>query len=195
MKILKYGKINDMPRGWKREEVWRLYACQMWYNMWERVYTHLNYFGCQICHDYRYLSKYIEDIQRLENFDLFKETCEDFSWSIDKDIKIKGNRDYYFEALSLVTRNDNTKYTINERGNKHLLKVDRVEVGRKTRKPIIGISTLNGSVVLFKYLTESELRNFKSTCISNCLNKRQKTHKGYKWLYVNYKHNKLFRKV
>ena len=163
----------------------------MWRSMWSRVYGHLNYFGCQICPRYKYLSNYVKDIYRLDNFEYFKEHPE-LSWSIDKDFKIKNNRDYYFEALTLMTRSDNTKEA-NSRRNFSYLHYSEIsaKVGKACRKPIIGIS--KESIILLKYRNQARDFNFNPNMISNVLSKRAKTHRGYRWYYINYKHNKIYR--
>lgn len=197
MKVYKYGNINDMPRGWvngKGQPKWHRVAYDMWKSMWSRVHNNINYFGKTIQPKYKYLSGYIEDFQKLENFDLFKENP--YGWSIDKDIKGGTYIGYYFEYLSLVSRGDNSKDVINRFGNSYLhTDVAKKKSAQSRKKPIIGIS-LN-SIILLKSVNDAYSKGFNAKAIPSICKgtSRSRTHGGYKWLYVNYKHNKLFRKV
>jgi len=170
-KLLKYDKIQDIPDYWIKEEEWRLSIYRKWRDMWERVKNDSAYNDCIICHNYIRLSNYFIDIIKLENFDLFKENPK--GWSIDKDIKIPGNREYKFEALSLVTRSDNSK---------------DMRARNKTpnpRKPIIGISINDNSIIIFDFIRQSEGKGFDPRNIVKCLKGIRKSHKGYKWYYLN----------
>ena len=199
MSVLKYGNINDMP-GFlaKTNPKWHYVVYDMWKDMWDRVYTHINYFGKTIQPKYKYLSGYIEDFQKLENFDLFKENP--YGWSIDKDIKGGTYIGYYFQYLSLITRSDNCSDANNRRSYKdiqynHLHTSESVAKSSKSReKSIIGISLTNKSILIFKSLKDAKTQGFSSN-LSKCLKKCQSSHKGYKWYYINYKHNKRLRKI
>jgi len=183
MRILKYGNINDMPKGWRTEE-WHYKAYHMWYQMWIRVSTHPSYKDSRICDDYIYLSKYINDIPKLDNFDLFKENPK--GWSIDKDIKIPGNKEYKFEALSLVTRSDNCKDRNNRCGNPFTTnnKCVRENSGLARRKPVRGINKKDGSILEFESINETRNSGFDPTGVCHCLRGKIKSHRGYYWEYI-----------
>ena len=94
---------NNMPRGWakgKNQPKWHESLYTRWHDMWTRCRNpnssrYKNYKVCKIDEKYRYLSNYVNDIMRLENFD---KLCENPSkWHIDKDIKDSNNRNYFFE--------------------------------------------------------------------------------------------------
>ena len=186
MGVLKFGRINDMEEGWicgKDQPLWHRKVYQMWSSMWRRVYTDINYFGKTIQFEYKYLSKYVNDIMKLENFEAFKENPK--GWSIDKDIKGGTLDGYYFEYLSLVTRSDNGRDTINRNGTA------LSEFRFNPRRPIIAISPK--SKILFKYLRQATDKGFDISCVCKCLKGERKLHKGYKWKYINYTHNKIYR--
>lgn len=185
MKTLKYGNIRDLPYDWVNETRWHRVAYDMWKDMWRRVYTHKNYFGCLIQEDYKYLSNFIRDLQLLDNFDNFKQNPR--GWSIDKDIKIKGNRDYYFNSISLVTRKDNSK----DVGERNLEKYG--SLSNLKRIPVMGFN--DNKVLLFRYIRESSFYGFDPSTICKCLKYSRKFYKGYKWVRINYNHNKQFRYI
>lgn len=178
---LKYGNIRDIPISWLKEELWRYNIYEMWKGMWRRVSEHRNYKDCSICDRYTRLSNYFTDIPKLDNFEIFKENPK--GWSIDKDIKIPGNREYKFEALSLVTRSDNSK----ERQTRNPFTPNR------PKTPVIGIS--NDSILIFKAIRYAEVLGFSAGTISNCCKGKRPHHNGYKWYYINYKHGKRLRKI
>ena len=160
-----------MPRGWKSEVLWHRILYDKWYRMWSRVYNNIDYFGVLIQPKYKYLSGYVEDFQKLENFDLFKDDPK--GWSIDKDIK--GGKHYYFENLSLVSISENTKDRNNRKGCYF----------STTKKPIIAISIKDGSFILFNFVRQVIEKGYDPGEVSKCCNNKAKSHKGYKWYYFD----------
>ena len=179
--ILKYNRVRDIPYSWLMEEEWRSKIYSMWNSMWHRVNKHPSYKDSKISENYSRLSNYFEDVLSLENFDLFKENPK--GWSIDKDIKIKDNKDYYFEALSLVTLEDNTSERNIRKGYPN----------SGNFKPIIGIN--KDTIILLKSRNEAKEKGFRPSNITLVCQGKRPHHKGYKWFYINYKHNKTYRRV
>lgn len=188
MRVLKYGQINDMPYEWKKEEKWHDVLYHMWWGMWERIYTNINYFGKTIQPKYKNLSGYLEDIQKLENFDLFKENPK--GWCIDKDIKGGHLEGYYFEYLSLITKSENSVECNKRTGSKQLFtKATREKAHLNKRRPIIGINIKDGSFLIFDYVRQSEEYGFNPSHIVSCIKGVRKSHKGYKWEYYKEANN------
>lgn len=173
---------NDMPKGWKRgkdQPTWHKKVYDMWRHMWARVYTRPDWFGCLIHPSFKYLSNYVGFIMSEPRFEEFTLTCDKVSWTIDKDAKDPNNRNYYPEYMTLCTKSENTQERNSRRGNPN------------PKVPIIGIK--GDSVILLKSMFDGDAKRFNNGNISLCLNKKRKTHKGYKWYKVNYKHNKTYR--
>ena len=183
MGVLKYGNINDMPRGWISEEKWHHVIYDMWKDMWRRCYTHKNYFGCLIHPKFRYLSNFVDWIKVQPNFQDFYNSYLDISWSIDKDIKVSNNRLYYPEFMLLIPRKDNSLDAFKKHNNP----------SKVLKRFIIGIK--KDEKILSKSLRSLDKYGFDHSYISKCCRKIHKTHKGYKWYYINYKHGKRLRRV
>lgn len=185
MDMKELGIINDMPKGWKggkNQPLWHKKVYTMWKGMWVRVKDtdnkdYKNYKDCEIYEDFKYLSKYVEWITQEPKFEEFCETCDKVQWSIDKDMKKPNNRNYYPQYMTLTTQNENLKERNNRRGNPN------------PKTPIIAIN--NTKILLFKFTRDANNKGFDQRHISKCINKlpHYKTHKGYKWYKVNYKHN------
>lgn len=178
--------INDMPRGWsqgKDSPLWHRKVYDMWRDMWRRVYSRIHWFGCLIHPDFKYLSNFVEWIMNQPQFEEFCNTCDKISWSVDKDIKDLNNRNYYPEFMTLTTQSENSKERINRCGNS--FKKDAISV--------IGIK--HDSIILLNSTLDGKARGFGQSNISKCINKKRKTHKGYKWYRINYKHNLRLRRV
>lgn len=82
--------------------------------------------------------------------------------------------------MTLTTKSENTEERNNRRGNPN------------PKTPVIAIDNNNNNkILLFKSTHDAQDKGFDSGNISRCANKspRHKTHKGYKWYKVNYKHN------
>lgn len=177
--VLKYGNIRDIEYQWLRDEDWRRIIYEKWTKMWSRVNNNSFYKDCSICNEYIRLSNYFYDFMKLDNFDLFKENPK--GWSIDKDIKIPGNREYKFEALSLVTISENSKERLVRCGNPFIDNNPSIN----KRKSVIGIHKDNGSIIIFNILTNARKLGLNPSHIRSCCVGNRNTHGGYKWYYLN----------
>ena len=184
---------NDMDYGWKQgkgQPKWHNVIFRKWESMWKRVYTELNWFGRTIQPEYKYLSKYVDDIKKLENFDLFKDNP--YGWSIDKDIKGGTYDGYYFQYLSLVTISENST-NANDRRNYSNFDNNpwknsevQVKMASKRKKPVLGIHKDNNSIVVFKSAKDAaDFFNKKSGHITNCCKGNKSSYIGYKWYYLD----------
>ena len=187
MKLTYKDIINDMPRGWVRgkdQPIWHRKVYDMWRDTWGRV-TDINnwryeyYKDCKILEDYQFLSNYVKFVMSEPRFEEFTKTCDKVRWSVDKDKKDPNNRNYYPEYMTLTTQSENSK----ERNNRKDLPNPKV--------PVIGIKV--DSIILLKSTKDGEAKGFDQSAISLCIRKLHKTHKGYRWYRINYKHNKTYR--
>lgn len=175
---------NDMPRGWingKLQPRWHKKVYQMWYDMWSRCRNsnknrYKYYKDCKLYEEFKYLSKYIEWLMNEPRFEEFTQTCDKIRWNIDKDMKDPNNRNYYPKCMTLTTVSENS-IERNKRG------------GNIT--PVI--ATSGNKILLFKSICDARDKGFNRRHISSCINKKRKTHKGYKWYKVNYSCNKVYR--
>lgn len=193
------GIKNDMPRGWisgKGQPLWHEKAYIMWVHMHDRVKNpengmHYLYKDSKILEDFNFFSKYIEWLGSTSSFDEFCSTCHEICWSVDKDMKVKGNKNYYPEFMSLVPRDINSNDVFNRKGNPMKNSSTSNKSAKSRRKPIIGVSSK--SILIFNSGKDATKFGFKSGSISNCCQGYTKTHGGYKWRFLCYKHNKTYR--
>lgn len=127
--------------------------------------------GVTVCDEWHYFENYIKDIESLHNSDKLKGN-DSKNWHIDKDIKVKGNKIYSKDTVSIVKSSKN----ITERNV------------RCNKKPIIMLD-LNDNIIMkfdsLKQATEFISPHLKySTNITKCANGKIKTAYGYKWRYV-----------
>ena len=180
------GIINDMPQGWskgKNQPLWHKKVYTMWKDMWRRCrcenHSSYNYYKeCLIYEPFRHLSNYVSWIIKQPRFNEFCNTCHFTRWNVDKDLK-GDNKCYFPEYMCLIPQSENSRERNQRRGSIY------------KRKPCIGIKS--DSVLLLKSLNDGELYGFNHTHISNCCKKRYKTHKKYKWYFINYTHNTRYR--
>ena len=109
-----YNKgISDMPYGWteKNKENHRIY--QTWKGMIERCYSnkyqerYTTYKGCYVCERWLKLSNFVEDISKIDNYELW---LSDRNYQLDKDIKSNGiNKCYCLEQCMFTTQKENTR--------------------------------------------------------------------------------------
>ena len=174
---------NDMPRGWsfgKGQPAWHGSIYHRWYDMWTRCNNpnntkYKNYKDCEIDEKYRYLSNYVNDIMQLENFD---KLCENPSkYDIDKDKIDPNNRCYFFEHLTILSDKENSEEQMNRNGVP------------TSKKRIKGINIKDGSVLIFDSIHQATELGFNSGHLVSCCKGRRKSHKGYRWEYIEEVHN------
>ena len=167
---------NDMPRGWvkgKDQPKWHKSLYNRWIGMWRRCKNprderYKYYKDVHIDESFRYLSNYIDIVTHLKNFDLLINNPS--LYAIDKDLK---DREYSPSSLTIITMSANSKEVFDRCGNPI------------PKKPIIGIPVDNSKQVLvYKSLCDAEKDAFKNSSISECCRGKKKTHKGYKWFYL-----------
>lgn len=176
---------NDMERGWvtgKCQPSWHERIYDMWRNMWKRVYSNVYYFGSLIHPSFKYLSNYVKWIESQPRFEEFCATCNKTKWSIDKDSKHLRNKNYYPECMTLMLGGENSIECINRNG--HL----------NTKQAVLGVP-LDDTNKITLAISHNDVSNygFNQSAVSRCLAKIRKSHKGYRWYKVNYKHNKIYR--
>lgn len=199
---------NDMPKGWingKSQPKWHRVAYDMWRCMWTRCYNPMNknykwYNDCEVFEDFRCLSYFIKWLEHEEFFNDFK--AHPKGWNIDKDIKSFGNRKYYPKYMSLVSKKDNTKEIFDrrgnpmtKRGNEHPRRQNPEKwdkAAKQRRRPILAISLDKRYVLLFLSQKDAT-KKFPNAHITDCCKKRRNHSLGFKWYYINYKHNKTYR--
>ena len=170
----------------KYQPRWHKKVYMMWRIMWKRVYGDIHWFGALIDPSFKYLSNYAKWVESQPNFEEFCATCNKVRWSIDKDSKCLGNRNYYPEYMTLMTQSENCIERNNRNGNPSL----------KHMKPVIGIPLDRAKkIILTIGCNDVSKYGFNSCNVSSCLANRLKTHKRYKWYYVNYKHSLRLRRV
>ena len=148
--------------------------------MWERVTENSYYKDCKIHENFRLFSNFIKWLENEPRFDEFCNTCHEVKWCVDKDMKLKGNKKYYPEFMTLCTQSENSTEQITRNVNPNVYKL----------KPIIG---LGDNIILFKYIKESKIKGFNPAHIVSCCKKKRRFHKGYKWYYINYKYSRKYR--
>ena len=177
MTMKELGIINDMPRGWLSSDEWHMSLYNRWLCMWLRckdpkMERHETYKCIEIDERYRHFSNYVNDVMSLENFD--KLITNPHKWVIDKDIKNE-NRGYFLDNLSIVSKSENSKEMINRCG---------CPTNKKT--PVFCISVDEPYTrMAFDSMFCTRVKNFDPRNIVKCCKGRQKTHKGFKWYYLD----------
>ena len=202
--LLKDG--YDMPRGWSSEisqPLWHSKVLHMWRHMWLRCYdeTHprnKDYKDSIIHNDFLKFSNYLLWFTSQPSFTEFCKTCNSIRWSVDKDMKVKGNKHYYPQYMTLCTLSENSSY---RNRNYDYSKMNNCFNDSKIQercakskwKPIIGINSYN--ILLYKSVSQCQKDGFDPSTVVKCIKGKHKMHKGYHWKYINYKHNFIFRRV
>lgn len=105
-------KQNDMYKGWRTESQLNKKLYQLWNAMHNRCDKHKNYKDCYVCEKWMSLKNFIEDIQKIDNYNLWKEHIYDKRnpYELDKDIKSNGiNKCYCPDECIFILQKDNVK--------------------------------------------------------------------------------------
>lgn len=191
------GIKNDMPKGWvkgKGQPKWHEVVYNMWRDMHRRCKDttrndFIHYKDSKICESLDYLSNYVKFIESQPTFDEFCSTCDSISWNVDKDIKVKDNKDYYPEFMSLVIKDENLKERASRCGSYQLHSQEAIQKqakasARTRRKPVIAINVLDNTILLFRCKKDTDILGFNYKIIGACCRGHQNTHGGYRWSYL-----------
>lgn len=186
--------INNMYRGWAKEtkENNRIYS--LWHHMIRRCYNKnskdYKYYGeknIKVCDRWLLLSNFVEDIKLLENYDKWLENKK--RYELDKDIKSDGENKCYclenclFELKSKNISESNKRMSYDfTKTKEHKIKQRKTS---KTKRKIIGIDEVSKKIIVINSIRSSNNFGFNPSCIWGCCNKKRKTHKGYKWYYLD----------
>lgn len=100
--------VNDMPKGWKRKTKLNNRIYDLWHDMIRRCVTHESYKDCYVCDRWLILSNFVEDISKIENYELWLNNNSK-RISLDKDIKSNGkNKCYCLEQCLFISQSENT---------------------------------------------------------------------------------------
>jgi len=142
----------------------------IWKNMNDRCYKsncdcYSNYgsVGITVCERWRNLDNFIEDVDKIDGFDL--ELILQGKLSLDKDKKLHNNTMYCLENCTFISKKENNKYKPHQ------------------QKEIIGISPEDK---IYEFNNQSEfarLHKLRQSSIGDCLSGKCKTHKGWRFYY------------
>lgn len=200
MTLEELGIINDMPRGWIKHCKWHEVVYYMWRDMHRRCKDSTSskyqyYSQSKIEAKFDFLSNYVAFIEAQPLFESFKETCHEIKWCVDKDIKKKGNKHYYSEYMFLTLDSINLDDRNMRKGLPWHTEESKKKSAQSRKKPIIAIPLKIGSIILLKSVNDANEKGFSAKHIPSVLKGKKNSLNGYKWKYVNYKHNKRYRKV
>ena len=140
-----------------------------------------------------YLSNFVNWVESQPSYSNFQSNPK--GWSIDKDIIRPNNRIYCYQFCILTTVSENSIDVNKRKPNYKAMhtKSSRLKASNSRRVSVIGISLVNNQKFLCLGINSIEDYGFCLSCVRSCLNKQRKTHRGYRWYKVNYKHNKIYR--
>ena len=120
--------VNDMHRGWIKENEWNKRVYRKWQKMLYRCYnedyhkTHPTYKDCTVCDRWLTLSKFVEDFEFIDGYD--RERFLNGELVLDKDIKSRKrgekNKQYIMIECLLTTIEENSKEATRTRDNSYL---------------------------------------------------------------------------
>ena len=188
--------INDMPRKWRLENELneRTYRC--WQSMITRCYSekyhekHYTYKNCYVCERWLKLSNFVEDIVKIDNYNLW---LDDNNYQLDKDIKNKDKDGCYcLENCIFITKTENIaqsnktrdyKNDKNPNYNNHKLKGKNNPKSKK-----VGQYDLDGNLIkVWDYAKQiSEEVGINYSLLRSNLQGKRKTYElsGFIWKYV-----------
>lgn len=149
---LVYGVgVNDMPVGWIKNndlncriyDAWRHMLLRGTEQYWNKYPT---YTGTTVCKEWTYLSKFEQDIQLLEGYDLWKNNPKQ-GIMLDKDIKMPGNKHYSKETCCFISHADSNR-DVHNRHPEAILKA-KISATKTIEKHKIPVRAINLTTNIF----------------------------------------------
>ena len=191
-RVLQYGRINDMPRGWQSSSRLNYSIYRMWQHMFMRCYSEnrtkkdKSYIGCIVCKEWFYLSNFLKWLEQQPSYKDFE--ILEYGYSIDKDMILEGNNVYCPEYCTLVTKSENSRESALR--NRELSKAKY-----HPKSPVIGISKDNKTIFLFKGFNEVTSKGFTPRGVRSVINKEYHYTHGFKFYRINFTHSLILRVV
>ena len=136
MNIVHDKGINDMKRGWTRKNKWNNKVYNLWVCKLRVVYDEKfhekepTYINSSICLEWHWLSKFVEDIKKIDGYD--EEKFLNGELELDKDIKSNGeNKEYCLENCIFIDKITNIKQANKTRNNDYLQGKNNHMYGKK----------------------------------------------------------------
>lgn len=120
--------------------------------------------GVVVCDKWKNFNGFVEDIDKIEGFDLSQLLAGKIH--LDKDKKTKGNKIYCLEECIFITKEENNKIKPNQQRE---------------------IEAISPEGEVFTFLNQSEFARkygLRQSCIGDCLRGKCKTHKKWKFRYL-----------
>lgn len=179
--------INDVKGVMSKNNKLNNRIYYLWKSMLRRCYCEdflilcPSYRGCSVCERWHRLSNFMNDIRHIDGYDLWVNS-DDNRYCLDKDIKIKGNKEYSINTCKFVTIQENSKDATTRVDYKEKSKnTDYIAISSKRMTPVVGISVIDGSELKFKSMQEANKHGFHHSAISRCCSGKLKQYKGYTW--------------
>ena len=169
-----YGKaMNDMYRGWRTENELNKRIYQCWFNMIVRCYSenfqekNNSYKGCYVCERWLKLSNFVDDISKIDNYELWKNNPNK-KIALDKDIKSNGNNKCYcLEQCMFTTKSKNSQQAISTRNNEYL--ANRISYKNPYSKKIEQYDKNNNLIKIWNSIQDIKRElNINDTSITMC---------------------------
>ena len=132
--------IYDMPRGWRTANELNKRIYQTWSNMIKRCYSERlheknpTYKNCYVCEKWLKLSGFVEDIEQIDGYELYKNNPNHFI-TLDKDIKSdNNNKCYCLEQCTFVRNEENVKQAIKYKNYEYIKNMDKSYCSIKVAK-------------------------------------------------------------
>lgn len=140
---------------------------RLWYGIFVRVYSKGKdekncYYGCTINERWHNFQNFCEDVRQLENYEKWKKSSTKSEYALDKDIRVKGNREYSKDKCMFVLTSINSRYS------------------SITGKIYLATRLSDGYTEKFACQTDfSNKYNLTCVSISKCLGGKLSKHKGW----------------
>ena len=150
---------------------------ELWRGMIQRCYDEKyherqpTYKDCEVCDRWLVFANFLEDLTLIEDYELWRDNSNT-GVSLDKDIKVQGNKIYSLETCKFVSKSDNSKERNERSGNPN------------PPKKVMAISLTKPKVIIFQSIRQAEQLGFDHSPICKCCKGKQKSHKGYKWKII-----------
>lgn len=162
-------RIKSNPEYSKTYNLWR-HMMDRCYKKSDKDYKVYGGSGCYVCDKWHNYNGFLEDVDKIDGF-VYTEFITG-KLSLDKDKKVRNNKEYCIDKCSFISASENNKYKPTQ------------------QREVLGTDPEGHEHVFFNQSEFARLNGLRQSCIGDCLSGKCKTHKGWTFSYKNSRDSK-----
>lgn len=175
-----WKKLGKTDLRYRTYVLWKSVICRCYSSKFQK--NHKTYVGCKMAKEWLYLSKFAEDIAKLDGYELWKNNPIN-SIALDKDILGEGQKLYGPNTCKFVTVQESNKDVFSRNGVVTKAVEKLISYGLAQRKMVLCVFP-DGHSKKYESVRATADDGFEYRHVSDCCKGKRKTHKGCMFDFV-----------